>query len=90
MIPAGAVERGERKRTVDEVSKAGLGDVKTEGSRRPKQQHQNNRPNNTPSNPCDVRVGYLPFQNSLMNVHQEYSACELFSGESKTKLTQIN
>src|SRR5664279_5475330 len=46
-----------------------------QSSRRPKQQHQNNRPNNTPSNPCDVRVGCLPFQNSLMNAHQEYSAC---------------
>jgi hypothetical protein len=31
MIPAGMVERGERKQTVGEVSKADLDDVKTEG-----------------------------------------------------------
>jgi hypothetical protein len=29
MIPAGMVERGEREQTAAEVSKAGLGDVKT-------------------------------------------------------------
>jgi hypothetical protein len=42
-----------------------------QSSRRPKHQHQNNRPNNTPSNPCDVRVSCLPFENFLMNDHQE-------------------
>jgi len=31
MIPAGTVEGGKRKRTVDEVVESGLGDVKTEG-----------------------------------------------------------
>src|SRR5665647_661398 len=53
-----------------------------QSSRRPKQQHQNNRPNNTPSNPCDVRVGCLPFQNSLMNAPQEYSACLLYTSDA--------
>ena len=31
----------------------------------------NDRPNNTPADPCDVRVSRLPFENFLMNDHQE-------------------
>jgi hypothetical protein len=40
-------------------------------SSRPNQECQNNRPNNTPADPRDVRVSRLPFENFLMNSHQE-------------------
>lgn len=40
-------------------------------SSRPNQERQNNRPNNTPADPRDVRVSRLPFENFLMNGHQE-------------------
>src|SRR5271166_2992708 len=61
-----------------------------QSSSRPKQEHQNNRPNNTPADPCDVRVSRLPFENLLMNGHQEClsltsilqvvaSFCQIFS-----------
>ena len=42
-------------------------------SSRPKKDHQNNRPDNTPADPCDVRVSCLPFENLLMDGHQECS-----------------
>jgi hypothetical protein len=38
-------------------------------SSRPNQKRQNNRPNNTPADPRDVRVSRLPFENFLMNGH---------------------
>ncbi len=37
---------------------------------RPKQEHQNNSPNNTPADPCNVRVSGLPLENLLMNCHR--------------------
>ena len=40
---------------------------------RPPQDHQNNRPNDTPADPCDVGVSRLPFENLLMDGHQECS-----------------
>src|SRR5271166_5084285 len=36
---------------------------------RPKQDYQNDRPNNTPADPCDVRMSRLPFENLLMDGH---------------------
>ena len=54
---------------------------------RPKEKHQNNRPNNTPTNPSDVGVSCLPFQNSLMNGHQEYS--NLFLSQRFTTMTGL-
>src|SRR5665647_712827 len=34
--------------------------------------HQNNRPNNTPTNPSDVGVSRLPFQDSLVKSQHVY------------------
>jgi hypothetical protein len=48
-------------------------------SSRPKQDHQNNRPNNTPADPCDVRVSSLPFEYLLMDGHQECPCLSLTS-----------
>ena len=42
-------------------------------SSRPKKDHQNDRPDDTPADPCDVRVSRLPFENLLMEGHQECS-----------------
>jgi hypothetical protein len=50
-----------------------------QSSSRPKQEHQNNRPNNTPADPCDVGVSRLPFENLLMNGHQECPSLSLTS-----------
>lgn len=59
--------------------------VTSKGSRRPKQQQQDDSPNNTPSNPCDVRVGCLPFQNFLMNDHRN-TPHELFIGGEQNQI----
>ena len=40
-------------------------------SSRPKQDQQNHRSDNTPPDPCDVRVSRLPFENLLVDGHQE-------------------
>src|SRR5208283_1400464 len=70
-----------------------------QSSSRPKQEHQNNRPNNTPADPCDVRVSRLPFENLLMNGHQEClsltsilqvvaSFCQIFSAAAAMPVTR--
>src|SRR6185312_16713530 len=58
-------------------------------SRRPKHQDQNNRPNNTPSNPCYVWVSCLPFENSLMNDHRECSVRHGCSDEIYAPVSRI-
>jgi len=50
-----------------------LDPLSARNSSRPNQERQNNRPNNTPADPRDVRVGRLPFENFLMNRHQQAS-----------------
>jgi hypothetical protein len=71
-----------------------------QSSSRPKQDRQNNCPNNTPADPCDVRVSRLPFENLLMNGHQECpslsstgilqivaSFCQIFSAAAAMPVT---
>ena len=54
-------------------------------SSRPNQERQNNRPNNTPADPRDVRVSHLPFENFIMNGHQE-SCHSLFRANFQSNL----
>jgi hypothetical protein len=48
---------------------AGIPPVLLTASSRPEQNCQNDHPNDTPANPCDVRMSCLPFEDFLMDGH---------------------
>ena len=48
---------------------AGIPPVLLTASSRPEQNCQNDHPNDTPADPCDVRMSCLPFEDFLMDGH---------------------